>query len=236
MDLFSAHRGTATAIKAKQQEIIMVGSEVTTDAARQLDMTLKVMERSKENTPYRTVVAKAWRDPAFKSKLLLDANAALTEALGAVPTGVTVRVVENSDEIGYFVLPLQPTGELTEENITGAAGFYLDKPGGDHEFMTSCIWCEFCISVVTKAWSDPIFKTMLLTDPRAALIAAGGVLREGEVVKVVENTGKLVHLILPAGPPGELSEEALEEIVAGTAACWIASPHLPTLEKILRRE
>src|SRR6476659_4103165 len=116
MDLFSAHRGTATAIKAKQQEIIMVGSEVTTDAARQLDMTLKVMERSKENTPYRTVVAKAWRDPAFKSKLLLDANAALTEALGAVPSGVTVRVVENSDEIGYFVLPLQPTGELTEES------------------------------------------------------------------------------------------------------------------------
>jgi hypothetical protein len=53
------------------------------------------MERSKENTPYRTVVAKAWRDPAFKSKLLRDANAALTEALGAVPAGVTVRVVEN---------------------------------------------------------------------------------------------------------------------------------------------
>jgi len=40
IDLFSAHRGTATAIKAKQQEIIMVGSEVTTDAARQ---SLKVM-------------------------------------------------------------------------------------------------------------------------------------------------------------------------------------------------
>src|SRR6476660_716588 len=138
-------RGTATAIKAKQQEIIMVGSEVTTDAARQLDMTLKVMERSKENTPYRTVVAKAWRDPAFKSKLLLDANAVLREALEAVPAGVTVRVVENSDEIGYFVLPLQPTGDLTEESTTGAGGFYLDKPGGGCEFMTSCIWCEFCI-------------------------------------------------------------------------------------------
>jgi hypothetical protein len=78
-----------------------------------------------------------------------------------------------------------------------------------------------------------------VTDPRAALIAAGGVLREGEMVKVVENTGELVHLILPARPPGELSDEALEEVVAGTAACWIASPHLPTLEnleRISRRE
>ncbi len=37
--------------------------------------------------------------------------------------------------------------------------------------------------------------------------------REGEMVKVVENTGKLVHLILPARPPDELSEEALEEVV-----------------------
>ena len=204
-----------------------------------LDMTLKVMERSKENTPYRTVVAKAWRDPAFKSKLLLDANAALTEALGAVPAGVTVRVVENSDEVGYFILPLQPTGELTEENTTRAAGFYLDKPGGDHEFMTSCVWCDFCISVVTKAWSDPVFKAMLLTDPRAALVAAGGVLREGEMVKVVENTGKLVHMILPARPPGELPDKALEEVVAGLDTCWIRSPHLPiveNVEKILRRE
>ncbi len=33
------------------------------------------------------------------------------------------------------------------------------------------------------------------------------------MVKVVENTGKLVHLILPARPPDELSEEALEEVV-----------------------
>ena len=47
------------------------------------------------------------------------------------------------------------------------------------------------------------------------------------MVKVVENTGKLVHLILPARPPDELSEEALEEVVAGIGddgmhACWIA--------------
>jgi len=194
----------------------MVGSEVT--------------KRSKENTPYKMVVAKAWREAAFKSKLLLNANAALTEALGAVPAGVTVRVVESSDEIGYFVLPLQPTGELTEENTTGAAGFYLDKPGGDQEFMTSCIWCEFCIKVVMKAWRDPVFKAMLLTDPRAALIAAGGVIREGEMVKVVENTSKLVHLILPARPQGELSDEDLEEVVAGLDTCWLESPHLPTLE------
>jgi hypothetical protein len=206
-----------------------------------LDMTLKAMERSKENTPYRTVVAKAWKDPAFKSKLLLDANSALTEALGAAPAGVTVRVVENSDEIGYFVLPLQPTDELTEEN-TGAAGFYVDKPAGDHEFVTSCVWCDFCIRVVTKAWSDPAFKAMLLADPRAALIAAGGLLREDETVKVVENTDKLVHMILPARPSAELSAEALDEIVAGLTnfdTCWIESPRQPTVEhvgKLLRRE
>ena len=42
------------------------------------------------------------------------------------------------------------------------------------------------------------------------------------MVKVVENTGKLVHLILPARPPGELSEEALEEVVAGLCVTSIA--------------
>ena len=61
---------------------------------------------------------------------------------------------------------------------------------------------------------------MLLTDPHAALVAAGGVLPEGETVRVVENTDELVHLILPARPTVELSEEALDEVVGGHSPCW----------------
>jgi hypothetical protein len=54
---------------------------------------------------YSKIIAKAWRDPAFKAKLLADPQAALKNAGISVPTGVTVKVVENTDTHVHFVLP-----------------------------------------------------------------------------------------------------------------------------------
>src|SRR5271155_4996581 len=60
---------------------------------------------------YGKIVAKAWRDPAFKARLLADPHAALEDAGISVPAGVTVKVVENTDTHVHFVLPPKPTGE-----------------------------------------------------------------------------------------------------------------------------
>ena len=64
--------------------------------------------------------------------------------------------------------------------------------------------------LVSRALADPKFKQRLIDDPDAALAEAGIVLR-GEAgpvkVKVVENTGDTVHIVLPAVPAGgELSD------------------------------
>jgi hypothetical protein len=70
--------------------------------------------------------------------------------------------------------------------------------------------------VVARAWSDPAFKARLLADANAALAAAGASMPPGMTVKVVENTDKLVHLVLPLRPADtELSQEALEKVAAG---------------------
>ena len=68
--------------------------------------------------------------------------------------------------------------------------------------------------IVAKAWADPVFKARLLADPRAALTEAGHAVPEGLIVKVVENTGKEVHLVLPARPT-ELSDAQLNAITGG---------------------
>jgi hypothetical protein len=76
--------------------------------------------------------------------------------------------------------------------------------------------------MVAKAWSDPAFKNRLLTDPKAALTAAGVSIPAGVTVKVVENTDKLVHLVLPTRPNSELTDEALDR-VAGGDSTWTFS-------------
>jgi len=67
------------------------------------------------------VIARAWRDPAFKAKLLADPKAVLNEAGVTFPTDVTVRVVEDTAAHVHLVLPPKPTGALSEEALDHVA-------------------------------------------------------------------------------------------------------------------
>jgi hypothetical protein len=71
---------------------------------------------------YGKIVARAWRDPAFKAKLIANPEAVLKEAGMTVPGGVTVKVVENTETHRHFVLPPKPTGQLSDEALDDAAG------------------------------------------------------------------------------------------------------------------
>ena len=50
--------------------------------------------------------------------------------------------------------------------------------------------------IVAKAWSDPVFKSMLLADSEMVLREAGLAGRQGEHVVVVENTKKVHNLVV----------------------------------------
>jgi hypothetical protein len=78
-------------------------------------------ERQKP-APLGKVIARAWRDPAFKAKLVADPKAVLQEAGMTFPADVTVRVVEDTETHSHFVLPPKPTGVLSEEALDHVAG------------------------------------------------------------------------------------------------------------------
>jgi hypothetical protein len=74
--------------------------------------------------------------------------------------------------------------------------------------------------LVAKAWADPALKARLLADPAGVLKDHGMVLPAGVTVKVVENTDKVVNLVLPTKPaPSELSAEELHMATAGAGRC-----------------
>lgn len=70
------------------------------------------------------VIAKAWKDPSFKQKLLKDPKAALKEMGYAAPANVTVKCVEESKGSLTFVLPATPAGshQLSEADLSKVAG------------------------------------------------------------------------------------------------------------------
>jgi len=92
---------------------------------------------------YGKLVAKAWSDAEFKAKLLADPMKVFKENSMEVPAGIEVRIVENTADIMHFILPPEPSDELTDEQLTGAAGGML---------LSACsIWlslgCEACITI-----------------------------------------------------------------------------------------
>ena len=68
------------------------------------------------------IVSRAWADEGFKKRLLADPAAVLQEQGVALPPGVTVRVVEDTDQVMHLTLPARPAGELAEEALAGVAG------------------------------------------------------------------------------------------------------------------
>ena len=70
--------------------------------------------------------------------------------------------------------------------------------------------------VVDRATTDPAFRRRLLDEPADTLRTAGVEVDEGSEVRVVENTDRLRHLVLPGKPDGFEDDEPGSRVTAGT--------------------
>ncbi len=85
------------------------------------------------------VIAKAWKDPEFKKKLLADPKAAVKEMGIDIPKDVSVKVVEDTPQTLTIVLPKAPTNakEIDEGALEKlAAGI----TGSKCEYCTPTPW------------------------------------------------------------------------------------------------
>jgi hypothetical protein len=80
--------------------------------------------------------------------------------------------------------------------------------------------------IVAKAWEDEEFKKRLLSDATSVFREYGADIPEGFTVKVMEDTGNLVHLPLPPRPD-ELDLEELEKAAGGWAILVSGKKLLP---------
>ena len=73
--------------------------------------------------------------------------------------------------------------------------------------------------VVARAWQDEVFKGRLLADAEGALAEMGIEVPAGHEVRVVEDTERVTHLVIPPNPSEELSEERLDQVAGGNSNC-----------------
>lgn len=69
---------------------------------------------------YERVVARAHTDPDFRKRLLEDPHAALADAGAEIQPGISVKVVENTDDTVHLVLPSATSGD--EVDLNGVSG------------------------------------------------------------------------------------------------------------------
>ena len=68
--------------------------------------------------------AACWKDEALKARFMTDPKAVLAEYGMAVPDGIDVSVVENSDNTVHITMPQVPANadELSDKELASAAG------------------------------------------------------------------------------------------------------------------
>jgi len=145
------------------------------------------------------VVARAWVDPAYKQRLLTDANTAIAELGYGGQQGEHMQVVENSAKVHNLVV------------------------------CTLCSCYPWPVLGLPPVWykSAP-YRSRSVIDPRGVLREFGLELTEDTEVRVWDSTAELRYLVLPERPAGSegLSEEALAALVTRDAMVGVGKVSL----------
>jgi nitrile hydratase subunit alpha len=141
------------------------------------------------------VVARAWVDPAYKTRLLADANDAMAEFGYVSQQGDHMVVVENTPKVHNLIV------------------------------CTLCSCYPWPVLGLPPVWykSAP-YRSRAVIDPRGVLREFGLELPDDAEVRVWDSTAEVRYLVLPERPAGTegLSEDALAALVTRDAMVGVA--------------
>jgi nitrile hydratase subunit alpha len=146
------------------------------------------------------LVARAWVDPAFKSRLLADARAPALE-LGLDP-GEAPQVValENTENAHHMVV------------------------------CTLCSCYPKALLGPPPEWYKSLpYRSRAVSDPRGVLREFGLTLEDGVQLRVVDSTADIRYLVVPRRPAGtsSLDEDALAALVTRDSMIGVAQARSP---------
>jgi nitrile hydratase len=181
------------ALRVKSLESLLVEKGLVDRAA--LDALIDSYEHKIGPRNGARVVARAWVDPAYRERLLSNADAAIAELGYGGSQGEHMLVVENAPKVHNLVV------------------------------CTLCSCYPWPVLGLPPVWykSAP-YRSRAVIDPRGVLREFGLELPEDAEVRVWDSTAELRYLVLPERPSGaeKLSEEELAELVTRDAMIGVA--------------
>jgi len=180
------HPRPLSAIEARVravESLLLEKGLVSSDA---IDRVVSAYERDIGPLNGARAVARAWKDPQFKKRLLADGTAALRElGIGGLQ-GEHMVAVENTSKVHNVVV------------------------------CTLCSCYPWPVLGLPPAWyKSPPYRSRMVKEPRAVLAEFGVKLDSSVEVRVWDSSAEIRYLVLPMRPKGteSLSEEALAKLV-----------------------
>ena len=171
-------------LRVKAIESLLVDKGLVDRAA--LDVIVETFETKIGPRNGARIVARAWVDPAYKTRLLSDATAAIAELGFDSHQGEEMVVLENAPKVHNLVV------------------------------CTLCSCYPWPVLGLPPVWyKSAAYRSRAVIDPRGTLKEFGLELNDDVEVRVWDSTAEIRYLVLPERPSGtdHLSEEALAALV-----------------------
>ena len=182
------HPPSDMTLRVQALESLLVEKGLVDPAA--LDAIIETYEHKVGPRNGARVVARAWSDPAYKTRLLAEPVAAIAELGFEGRQGEHMVVVENTPQVHNLVV------------------------------CTLCSCYPWPLLGLPPVWykSAP-YRSRAVIDPRGVLAEFGTVVGEDVEVRVWDSTAEVRYLVLPERPAGTdgLSEDALADLVTRDA-------------------
>ena len=182
-----------TDLRVRALESLLVEKGLVDPAA--LDVLIDTYETKVGPRNGARVVARAWVDPAYKTRLLADARSAVAELGYQGRGGEEIMALENTPKVHNLVV------------------------------CTLCSCYPWPVLGLPPVWykSAP-YRSRAVLDPRGALREFGLEVPDDVEVRVWDSTSEVRYLVLPERPEGTegMSESALAELVTRDAMIGVA--------------
>lgn len=170
---------------------------------------IKTYEQSVGPMNGAKVVARAWTDPEYRTRLLADGTAAIAELGYKGPQGEHIVVLENTPSLHNVVV------------------------------CTLCSCYPWPVLGLPPSWyKDPAYRSRVVREPRQVLAEFGLDLEPGVQVRVFDSSSEVRYMVLPQRPPGtdDLSEDELAALVTRDSMVGVATVSAPAGDSQARGE
>jgi len=181
------------ALRVKALESLLIEKGLVEPAA--LDAIVEYYEHKVGPRNGARVVARAWTDPAYKTRLLTDATAAISELGYSGRQGEHMVVVENTPTVHNMVV------------------------------CTLCSCYPWPVLGLPPAWyKSAAYRSRSVIEPRVVLREFGLNLPDEIEVRVWDSTAEVRYLVLPQRPAGTdaMTEEQLTALVTRDSMIGVA--------------